>query len=435
MLVSGLLIGASSALLYNRYRLRRLHKRQTKGDIIYEEYETQLTAAEKHVLHKISSADGALSLTLKLPDTTLGMSLTPAAVSAASVCGSEKSLMSRSAVSLVSSTKPEPLCVVSGLSQSQAADNNNGAKTPSIKSSSNSSRSVCKSGNLSCPQEEQPLTPTAVRQQPQPDNKQSVSDSSLRGLGLGFGVRIASENARVGGPTSTDDAGSSHAGAGAGADTMISANGCSATENVAGPQSTPTTIKPHARRPSAMVITAVKWSSPVDDKTRRRTYSRPKNDSIDSISNGSNNSSSSFDKSQKVYSACKLPSDYPLPSANSSTLEAISSINTPISPRTLASPCGSTDYVFIPPSPSISSLYEVSIQEGTLSPHQGSLLVNARSAGVAKSASSPGSLPSVHSLFSPPPVHYHQRYFESHRMPQSPSLLRVKKSLDHLASK
>ncbi|KAJ1823708.1 hypothetical protein LPJ56_002937 [Coemansia sp. RSA 2599] len=179
-----------------------------------------------------------------------------------------------------------------------------------------------------------------------------------------------------------------------------------------------------------MSITAVTWCSPVDDKARHRANSRAKNGSIDSIGN----SSSSSGKSQRV-PACKLPSDYPLPSANSSTLEAISSINTPISPRTLASPCGSTDYVFIPPSPSISSLYEISIQEGTLSPHQGSLLVSARSAGVAKSASSPGSLPSVHSLFSPPAVHYHQRYFESHRTQQPSPLLRVKKSLDHLASR
>ncbi|KAJ1804392.1 hypothetical protein LPJ56_005618, partial [Coemansia sp. RSA 2599] len=89
-------MGASGVFIYNRYRLRRLHKKSSKRDITYEEYETQLTAAEKQVLHKISSADGALSLTLKLPDTTLGMSLTPATASA-SVCGSEKSMMSRSA--------------------------------------------------------------------------------------------------------------------------------------------------------------------------------------------------------------------------------------------------------------------------------------------------------------------------------------------------
>ncbi|KAJ1876944.1 hypothetical protein H4R99_000272 [Coemansia sp. RSA 1722] len=431
MLISGALIGASSVFAYNRYRVRRLHKRRPKGDILYEEYETQLTAAEKQVLHKISSADGALSLTLKLPDTALGMSLTPA-TAAASVCGSEKSLMSRSNVSLVSSAKPG-LLYADSEPQSQETGNK-GAKTPSIASD-------CKSENPSCPSDKAP-SPMVARQ---PSTAMHpAADSSLRGLGLGFGVRITDEVVSVSegvcaGPSAADAGG--HAGTDARAGDL--GNGRSATvKAVAGPQSTPATIKPHIRKPAAMIISAVTWSSPVDDHVHKRSISkpRPKNSSIDEINSG-NSSDGSSNSSNSMSGKClrapvnKLLSDYPLPSANSSTLEAISSINTPISPRTLASPCGSTDYVFIPPSPSISSLYEISIQEGTLSPHQGSLLVNARSAGVAKSVSSPGSLPSVQSLFSPPPVHYHHRYFESHRTQQLPSQPRIKKSLDNLVSK
>ncbi|KAJ2797600.1 hypothetical protein H4S07_005906, partial [Coemansia furcata] len=38
-----------------------------------EEFETQMTEAEKQVLRNIASADGAISLTLKLPDPQLRM--------------------------------------------------------------------------------------------------------------------------------------------------------------------------------------------------------------------------------------------------------------------------------------------------------------------------------------------------------------------------
>ncbi|KAJ2909013.1 hypothetical protein GGI21_002311 [Coemansia aciculifera] len=90
------------------------------------------------------------------------------------------------------------------------------------------------------------------------------------------------------------------------------------------------------------------------------------------------------------------------------------------SPRTLASPCGSSDYEFVPPSPSISSLYEGSGPETTLlqSPAP---MANPRSTGLGKSVHSPSGQVAGSSLFSPPPVSYHQRYFEVHGTAHSPA--------------
>ncbi|KAJ1890725.1 hypothetical protein LPJ66_007311 [Kickxella alabastrina] len=103
-----------------------------------------------------------------------------------------------------------------------------------------------------------------------------------------------------------------------------------------------------------------------------------------------------------------------------SNFEMISSMNTPISPRTLASPCGSSDFEMIPQSPSISWLYDGAPSD-TLSQHHLSLLINPRTTSMIKSVSSPGCLiTSGPSLFSPPPVHFHQKFFESRRMNMSP---------------
>ncbi|KAI7827389.1 hypothetical protein BX661DRAFT_198665 [Kickxella alabastrina] len=103
-----------------------------------------------------------------------------------------------------------------------------------------------------------------------------------------------------------------------------------------------------------------------------------------------------------------------------SNFEMISSMDTPISPRTLASPCGSSDFEMIPQSPSISWLYDGAPSD-TLSQHHLSLLINPRTTSMIKSVSSPGCLiTSGPSLFSPPPVHFHQKFFESRRINMSP---------------
>ncbi|KAJ2374108.1 hypothetical protein IW150_003286, partial [Coemansia sp. RSA 2607] len=241
--------------------------------------------------------------------------------------------------------------------------------------------------------------PTLRSQSSLPENR------PMRGLGLGLGLPSSSDQTRT--------------------------------------LSVPATIKPHSKKPAGMSISAVTWASPIDGKTA--CIATPADvvslNSDDGHDNGSDDDDDDDDLEliteedidQDIDVCPKQPGadDPPLPSANSSALEQISSINTPISPRTLASPCGSTDYVFIPPSPSISSLYEVTMSD-TLSPHHhAALLASARSAGMAKSVSSPGSIPSAHSLFSPPPVLYHQRYFESRRITSAP---RANKSYERFSS-
>ncbi|KAJ2783974.1 hypothetical protein GGI15_002404 [Coemansia interrupta] len=369
LLISGALIGAFAVLLYSRHRRRRLHKKQSQGDVIYEEYETQLTAAEKQVLHRISSADGALSLTLKLPDTTLHIPLSP---TPESVCSSNSSSSSTKSLLVNPNALPTPVVSPPGAdSELQSETSEHSAER-----------------NLDEPH--QKLRP----QSSLPEHRQ------MRGLGLGLGLPSSSSSADQ-------------------------------TRTL----SVPAAIKPHSKKPAGMSISAVSWSSPVDDKNIRIATSAENhdNDSDADEDDGDLELITEDDIDQDIEKCLEEPDadGPPLPSANSSAIEQISSINTPISPRTLASPCGSTDYVFIPPSPSISSLYEVTMSD-TLSPHHhAALLASARSAGMAKSASSPGSIPSAHSLFSPPPVLYHQRYFESRRLTSAP---RVKKSYDRFSS-
>ncbi|KAJ1721892.1 hypothetical protein LPJ53_003642 [Coemansia erecta] len=411
LLISGALIGALSVFLYSRYRRRRLHKKQSQGDVIYEEYETQLTAAEKQVLHRISSADGALSLTLKLPDTTLHIPLSP---TPESVCSSSSSGSSTKSLLTAPNALPTPVVSPPGadseLQSAAVPDSENsaerslsiengadlvGGNRPNTPQVNDDQKTANKNNSSSSSDSRQTLRP----QSSLPENRQ------MRGLGLGLGLPPSSSSAEQ---TRT--------------------------------MSVPAAIKPHSKKPAGMSISAVSWSSPVDDKNAR--IATPANDNSsdsDSVNGDDDDDDDDLeliteDDIDQDIEKCLEESDTddpPLPSANSSALEQISSINTPISPRTLASPCGSTDYVFIPPSPSISSLYEVTMSD-TLSPHHhAALLASARSAGMAKSVSSPGSIPSAHSLFSPPPVLYHQRYFESRRITSAP---RVKKSYDRFSS-
>ncbi|KAJ2793303.1 hypothetical protein H4R20_006580, partial [Coemansia guatemalensis] len=97
-------------------------------------------------------------------------------------------------------------------------------------------------------------------------------------------------------------------------------------------------------------------------------------------------------------------------SIDESNLEAISVINTPMTALIPNSPCGSSDFVVVPPSPSIASLYGPSMA-GTLS-HPPSIL-SPRSVNMAKASSSPGCLTGS-SLFSPPPIPSHKRFSEAH---------------------
>ncbi|KAJ2574927.1 hypothetical protein GGH95_003832, partial [Coemansia sp. RSA 1836] len=77
--LAGTVAGGLSVYLFGRMRRRRSGPsaaRQSVADLCMEEFETQMTEAEKQVLRNIASADGAISLTLKLPDPRLRMPIT-----------------------------------------------------------------------------------------------------------------------------------------------------------------------------------------------------------------------------------------------------------------------------------------------------------------------------------------------------------------------
>ncbi|KAJ2531259.1 hypothetical protein EV175_007236, partial [Coemansia sp. RSA 1933] len=131
---------------------------------------------------------------------------------------------------------------------------------------------------------------------------------------------------------------------------------------------------------------AVSWSSPVDDRSRKSMAF----ETIVASENRENSDSAGDDSSSSYDGSGCSPRDRPTPSVAESNPETISTGTPPGSPRTLASPCNSFDYVFIPPSPSISSLYGVSAMD-TLA-HAPSTLANPRSANLAKVIGSPGAM-------------------------------------------
>ncbi|KAJ2748946.1 hypothetical protein IWQ56_007334, partial [Coemansia nantahalensis] len=94
-------------------------------------------------------------------------------------------------------------------------------------------------------------------------------------------------------------------------------------------------------------------------------------------------------------------------SIDESNLDTISSNESPATPGMLGSPCDSVDYVVVPPSPSIASLYITSIPGSPAGPPS---VLSPRSAHLGRSLASPARAAGK-SLFSPPPATYNRRYF------------------------
>ncbi|KAJ2814644.1 hypothetical protein IWW50_007073 [Coemansia erecta] len=171
--------------------------------------------------------------------------------------------------------------------------------------------------------------------------------------------------------------------------------------------STATVVTKTRRTTPATVVfhPSVSWSSPVDDKSRRSII-RAVPETMGNITPVPHKVSVLSGHANKAY--VQSPRSAPISFADSN-FESISSANTPVTPHILSSPCDSVDYVVVPPSPSISSLYGVSVA-GTLS--RPPSVMSPRSVNMNKSTSSPGGLTGS-SLFSPPPVP-NKRHFESH---------------------
>ncbi|KAJ2849421.1 hypothetical protein IWW36_002638 [Coemansia brasiliensis] len=151
-----------------------------------------------------------------------------------------------------------------------------------------------------------------------------------------------------------------------------------------------TITKPHA---SVVFHPLVSWSSPANNKPHAIVHTIP--ESMSNITavplKVSVLSGQSMVKIQQSPHSATI-------SIDEAHIESISSANTPLTPLILSSPCDSGEYVVVPPSPSISSLYGASINmsgpPSVLSP---------RSINMNKSNSSPGSMPGP-SMFSPPPI-------------------------------
>ncbi|KAJ1726817.1 hypothetical protein LPJ61_004943 [Coemansia biformis] len=108
--------------------------------------------------------------------------------------------------------------------------------------------------------------------------------------------------------------------------------------------------------------------------------------------------------------ACQSsPESAPI-SIDESNLDTISAVNTPATARMASSPCDSVDYVVVPPSPSIASMYGVSMSGSLSGPPS---VLSPRSVNILRPLASPGRHARP-SLFSPPPATYHRKYFDAH---------------------
>ncbi|KAJ2493394.1 hypothetical protein IWW37_000678 [Coemansia sp. RSA 2050] len=350
---------------------------RSASDIRTEEFETQMTEAEKQVLRSMASADGTISLTLKLPDLRLRMPITH--------------------------DDGSPLC----------SDNTSHTTLPPTTLADYAMSVEC----------EVP-TPSATSDQEQHrlrgSNEMSIAaactdllpprQSSLMGPGIASmsPLRIMHSAEDLGGSSSYINVSASE---------PCYTHNSGAHRQGASLTATTTTTTTSAAFAFAL-STATGWTSPAADRRSRQLSVQATvvgdefdecEDAIEEIPDDQqieDNCEGDFDSSH--------PPKRTLYSLNESQAGSFRYTNTPASPQTLASPCGSSDYEFVPPSPSISSLYETAGPEGTVAQSHAQM-ANPRPTGLGKSVNSPSGLAGS-SLFSPPPIAYHQRYFEAHSM-------------------
>ncbi|KAJ2019755.1 hypothetical protein GGI09_006598 [Coemansia sp. S100] len=337
-------------------------------DLCMEEFETQMTEVEKRVMRNISSADGAINLTLKLPDPRLRMSTTH----------EDGSLLYRDNTSHATLPPATPLeYAVSVEAEVPTPHDTLEQDQHSVRSSNEVPIAVVCADHLP-PRLSSLMGPGAVSLSPM-RSTQLVGD-----LGCTTSTVSASE------PCYTHNSGTN----------MQSASTATATTAFA-----------------FALSTSTEWTSPAADRRSRQLSIQATivGDELDECEDAIEEI-----PDQKIEDTCDADFEtshapkYAPYSLIERHIESFRYTNTPASPQTLASPCGSSDYEFVPPSPSISSLYEITGPETAIS-QSSAQMTNPRSTGPGKSINSPSGQAGS-SLFSPPPVAYHQRYFEAHGM-------------------
>ncbi|KAJ1755405.1 hypothetical protein LPJ77_001826 [Coemansia sp. RSA 2523] len=333
----GALLGGSTVYVISRQRHRKCCAHDTASfnitNVADEEFHTQMTDAEKSVLQGILRKNGALCLSLRLPESTLSVPMP-------TVIHSED-------------THIAPLHSVSVPSTPQSE----------IIELNADPRHACASSGE--------------------QDRADIVTQSPRSAASGLGVIMPEGPAESTVPITPVD---------------------STRRSII---STATVVtKTRKVTPASVVFhSSVSWSSPVDDKNRRSII-RAVPETMGNIVPVPLQVSMLSGIGQKAPYQQSLRSA-PISIADSN-FESISSVNTPITPHILSSPCDSIDYVVVPPSPSISSMYGMSIS-GTLS--RPPSIMSPRSVNMGKSSSSPGGLTGS-SLFTPPAV-LNKRHFES----------------------
>ncbi|KAJ1822237.1 hypothetical protein GGH91_002189 [Coemansia sp. RSA 2671] len=346
-------------------------------DICMEEFETQMTEAEKQVLRNMASADGTISLTLKLPDPRLRMAI--AHDDGCSLLYGDNT-----------SHTTLPPTALTDYARSVERE------VPTPGAISEQDQHSLRSSN------EMPIA--AVCADPLPPRQSSLVGPGAVGMSP---LRITH---------GVEDLGS-HSYIRVSASELCYTDNSGTHQQSASLAATTTTATTSAAFAFAL-STATEWTSPAADRRSRQlsvqaTVVGDEYDECEDAIEEIPDDQQSEDNCEADFDILHEPKHTPY-SLTEPPAGPFRYTNTPASPQTLASPCGSSDYEFVPPSPSISSLYEGAGPEGTVAQSL-TQMANPRPTGLGKSVNSPSGLAGS-SLFSPPPVAYHQRYFETRGM-------------------
>ncbi|KAI8325126.1 hypothetical protein GQ54DRAFT_308718 [Martensiomyces pterosporus] len=254
-----------------------------RAGVEVEEYETQMTAAERSVMHRISCSSNGVSLPLRLPDPCLRLPF-PAMSSAYRMQHSQSSLSLAGSINALRRTHGPETRSEAGFEAAQTVD----------------------AADCAWRNEERPTKPAGTEEtESQPDAK----------VGSPRSIRLA--------------------------------------------------VRPATSRgtPAAVVMRPkISWSTPIDDRHRPPPARAPTSEH-----QLPKEMSCSFDEDSLGITSCSTA---------------------PSSPVTLASPCGSSEFIFVPPSPSCSSLFEISGSDTLSHPPLSSAF---RAGNLSKSPSSPSS--------------------------------------------
>ncbi|KAJ2083298.1 hypothetical protein H4R24_000945 [Coemansia sp. RSA 988] len=370
MALTGTILGGLTVFIVGLRLHRKRCGKPLTSTLSAEECQTQITDVEKSVLQHITGTNGASCLTVRFPDPTLGAPIpaspfTDAAISLRSTAPSPESVSPP-----CSPDAPEIVIIPTTADRHRS-------------SSSSSSLPIHKDSA-------ERVVSTASATSTAAENTSSFSKSTSNIVITGLGMVFPADSAAL---TATSE----------------SPAASPASSRNSRFLSAATTVSKPSKKPAAVVFhPSALRSSPATGR-RRRSAARAGSGTVEWTDDGADEADNDAAELGGNASAYQ-PSLKSAPiSIDESNLEAISVINTPMTALIPNSPCGSSDFVVVPPSPSIASLYDPSMA-GTLS-HPPSIL-SPRSVNMAKATSSPGCLTGS-SLFSPPPIPTHKRFSEA----------------------